>query len=68
MQKKTLVLLIALAGLPFSATAQTGSAAQSAEPFKVGTFGINGDETVGIVLRDQFVIDLEAANAAMEAT
>ncbi len=68
MQKKTLVLLIALAGLPFSAAAQTGSAAQSAEPFKVGTFGINGEETVGIVLRDQFVIDLEAANAAMEAT
>lgn len=68
MQKKTLVLLIALAGLPFTATAQTGSAAQSAEPFKVGTFGINGEETVGIVLRDQFVIDLEAANAAMQAT
>lgn len=68
MQKKTLVLLIALAGLPFSAAAKTGSAAQSAEPFKVGTFGINGEETVGIVLRDQFVIDLEAANAAMEAT
>lgn len=68
MKKTTLALLVALASLPVAVNAQTGSATQSAEPFKVGTFGIDGDETVGIVLRDEFVIDLEAANAAMQAT
>lgn len=49
------------------ALAQSGTATQSAEPFKVGTFGIDGEETVGIVLRDQFIIDLEEANEALEA-
>lgn len=68
MKKTTLALLVALASVPAAVNAQTGSATQSAEPFKVGTFGIDGDETVGIVLRDEFVIDLEAANAVMEAT
>ena len=38
----------------------------SVEPFKVGTFGINGTQTVGVVLRDALIIDLAAANAALE--
>ena len=37
----------------------------SAEPFKVGTFQINNRKTVGLVLRDQFIVDIAAANAAM---
>ena len=39
----------------------------SVEPFKVGTFGINGAQTVGVVLRDALIIDLAAANSALEA-
>ncbi len=63
------ILLTSLAIWPAALVAQSlGSAAQSAEPFKVGTFGINGRETVGIVLRDAFVVDLTAANQAMEAS
>ena len=38
----------------------------SVEPFKVGTFGIGGAPTVGIVLRDALIIDLAAANRALE--
>jgi 2-keto-4-pentenoate hydratase/2-oxohepta-3-ene-1,7-dioic acid hydratase in catechol pathway len=38
----------------------------SVEPFKVGTFGIDGAPTVGIVLRDAMIIDLAAANRALE--
>ena len=38
----------------------------SAEPFKVGTFEIGGAPRVGIVLRDSLVVDLEAANVALE--
>lgn len=37
-----------------------------AEPFKVGTFEIDGRAQVGIVLRDQIVVDLDAANLALE--
>ena len=38
----------------------------SAEPFKVGTFEIGGALTVGLVLRDALIIDLAAANTALE--
>jgi 2-keto-4-pentenoate hydratase/2-oxohepta-3-ene-1,7-dioic acid hydratase in catechol pathway len=36
------------------------------EPFKVGTFEVNGETTVGVVLRDSLIVDLDAANAALE--
>jgi hypothetical protein len=36
-----------------------------AEPFKVGTFAVSGRQFVGLVLRDQFIVDIAAANAAM---
>lgn len=36
------------------------------EPFKVGTFAIDGEPTVGLVLRDELVIAIDAANAAFE--
>ena len=41
-------------------------AMSSAEPFKVGTFEIGGAPTVGLVLRDALIIDLAAANTALE--
>ena len=37
-----------------------------AEPFKVGTFEIDGAAAVGIVLRDRLVVELDAANLAFE--
>ena len=37
-----------------------------AEPFKVGTFSIDGQPTVGLVLRDELVVDIAEANAAFE--
>jgi len=38
----------------------------SAEPFKVGTFEIDGAATVGVVLRDALIIDLATANTVLE--
>ena len=38
----------------------------SVEPFKVGTFEIDGAPTVGVVLRDALIIDVAAANTALE--
>jgi 2-keto-4-pentenoate hydratase/2-oxohepta-3-ene-1,7-dioic acid hydratase in catechol pathway len=40
--------------------------AVSAEPFKVGTFAIDNVPTVGLVLRDTLIVDIAAANAALE--
>jgi 2-keto-4-pentenoate hydratase/2-oxohepta-3-ene-1,7-dioic acid hydratase in catechol pathway len=42
------------------------SAQDIAEPFKVGTFEIEGAAEVGIVLRDSLIIELDAANTALE--
>jgi 2-keto-4-pentenoate hydratase/2-oxohepta-3-ene-1,7-dioic acid hydratase in catechol pathway len=65
------ILMAALAVVlasPLTALAQSGTAAKSAEPFKVGTFLIDKTQTTGLVLRDSFVVDLVEANAALEKT
>ena len=56
------VLLVVLAG----ATGLRAQALESAEPFKVGTFEIDGAATVALVLRDALIVDIGAANAALE--
>ena len=58
------VIRTALCALLF-ATSQ-GAAQEIAEPFKVGTFEIDGAPTVGIVLRDSLIIELDRANAELE--
>jgi 2-keto-4-pentenoate hydratase/2-oxohepta-3-ene-1,7-dioic acid hydratase in catechol pathway len=60
-----LTVLLVLAS-PVLCSAQVGPAAPSVEPFKVGTFEIRGVPHVGIVLRDSLVVDIEAANLALE--
>jgi 2-keto-4-pentenoate hydratase/2-oxohepta-3-ene-1,7-dioic acid hydratase in catechol pathway len=37
-----------------------------AEPFKLGTFEIDGEPALGIVLRDQIVVELHPANRELE--
>jgi 2-keto-4-pentenoate hydratase/2-oxohepta-3-ene-1,7-dioic acid hydratase in catechol pathway len=56
-------LLVALA-VPAGLRAQS---LESAEPFKVGTFQIDGEATVALVLRDALIVDIAAANTALEA-
>jgi 2-keto-4-pentenoate hydratase/2-oxohepta-3-ene-1,7-dioic acid hydratase in catechol pathway len=57
------MVALAVSAGPGFAVAQ---ATTSAEPFKVGTFEIRGVPTVGLVLRDQLIVELNAANAALE--
>ena len=60
----SLVVLIALASsAPLGAQ---NAAATPTEPFKLGTFEINGDRRVGIVLRDKLVVELNESNRALE--
>ena len=60
-----LCALLVLASQPLGA--QSGPATSSVEPFKLGTFDIQGLPQVGIVLRDRLVVDLRTANLALEA-
>ena len=59
-------ILLAGLAIPASALAQRASPTDVAEPFKVGTFEIEGVPRVGLVLRDALVVDIEAANRALE--
>jgi 2-keto-4-pentenoate hydratase/2-oxohepta-3-ene-1,7-dioic acid hydratase in catechol pathway len=65
--RKTMFLgMIAALVTALPAAAQTFRSPESIEPFKLGTFEIRGAPTVGIVLRDSVVVELDAANAALE--
>lgn len=48
------------------AGAQGDPSITSAEPFKLGTFEIGGEPRIGIVLRDSLVVELVAANRALQ--
>ncbi len=67
MQRITrLILALGMAVALVSPALINAQSMTSAEPFKVGTFEINGAPTVGIVLRDAMIIDLATANTALE--
>ena len=56
------LLLVILAG----AGALRAQSLESVEPFKVGTFEVDGVATVALVPRDSLIVDIAAANAALE--
>ena len=56
----TLLLLV----IPLPASAQ--GVPDVAEPFKVGTFEIGGAPTVSLVLRDRLIVEIDAANDALQ--
>lgn len=63
--RNTLILTAVFAlAIPTLCSAQ--AVPEVAEPFKVGTFEIHGAPQVGIVLRDQYIVELSAANEALE--
>ena len=58
---------VAIATVFFSSLQVAGSEhLEAAESFKVGTFEIEGEARVGIVLRDSLVVDLNPANSTLE--
>lgn len=69
MIRRNLVSLTLSAALALFSSAGSVYAqdAESVEPFKVGTFAIDDVPTVGLVMRDdQLIVELTAANRAME--
>ena len=61
----TFVALAAFS-IPALVSAQLGPGAVSAEPFKLVTFEVDGVQTIGIVLRDQLIVELDAANEELQ--
>jgi 2-keto-4-pentenoate hydratase/2-oxohepta-3-ene-1,7-dioic acid hydratase in catechol pathway len=59
------VALVAIS-VPAIVSAQFGPDAASAEPFKLGTFEVDGAQRIGIVLRDQLIVELDAANEELQ--
>jgi 2-keto-4-pentenoate hydratase/2-oxohepta-3-ene-1,7-dioic acid hydratase in catechol pathway len=54
------------ASLIVPALGQSTGALKSSQPFKLGTFLIDGRPTVGVVLADRWVVDLVAANRDLQ--
>jgi 2-keto-4-pentenoate hydratase/2-oxohepta-3-ene-1,7-dioic acid hydratase in catechol pathway len=64
---RLVLVLAAILVCPAAGRAQSGTADRSPEPFKLGTFAVGtAPPSVGIVLRDRFVVDLAQANATIE--
>lgn len=64
---KNFYFFVSIATVFFSSLQVVGSEhLEAAEAFKVGTFEIDGEARVGIVLRDSLVVDLNPANSALE--
>ena len=61
MRKILIVCVAGLLSVSPSLFAQSGSVSVS-EPFKLGTFDREGNEFLGLVLRDAYVVDLDRAN------
>lgn len=66
MRRALILASLLLVAAPGALLAQTGAAAASAEPFKLGTFEIDGEPRIGIVLQDSIIVDLDAANRVLE--
>jgi 2-keto-4-pentenoate hydratase/2-oxohepta-3-ene-1,7-dioic acid hydratase in catechol pathway len=64
MRKSILFTTVLALAMPLLGSAQMPM--EIAEPFKVGTFEIDGTAVVGVVLRDQLVVELDAANRELE--
>lgn len=65
---RRLAILVSVMALGASApiAAQTGADARSAQPFKLGTFDIDGEPRIGLVLDDTLIVELNAANRALQ--
>jgi len=64
--QNTARLLLAVVFFIFSTTIAAQTPEDILAPFKVGTFATDGEPWVGLVLRDSLIVELEAANAALE--
>lgn len=65
MQRTVFLFAVAILSWPVAGSAQL--ATSSVQPFKLGTFEIDGEARIGIVLGDELIVELDRANAALES-
>jgi 2,4-didehydro-3-deoxy-L-rhamnonate hydrolase len=65
--KKNFVVFFGLVLLLASTLTVAAQGIRATEPFKLGTFSNNGQQFVGIVLRDRFIVELNPANNELES-
>ncbi|HSF16523.1 MAG TPA: fumarylacetoacetate hydrolase family protein [Vicinamibacteria bacterium] len=63
---RNMAMTVLLMSLSSASSVLAQSQMESVEPFKLGTFQIDAGPTVGIVLQERYVIELNPANAALE--
>ena len=66
MKPNQVFLLLLVLVIPISCVEQSGPPQESVEAFKLGTFEVEGQHRLGIVLRDKSVVDLISANTALQ--
>jgi 2-keto-4-pentenoate hydratase/2-oxohepta-3-ene-1,7-dioic acid hydratase in catechol pathway len=66
MRSIAVLMALVIVGSPPLLSAQGNPTITSAEPFKLGTFEIGGEQRIGIVLRDELVVELAAANRTLQ--
>ena len=66
MKPNQVFLLLLVLVIPISCVEQSGPPQESVEAFKLGTFEVEGQHRLGIVLRDELVVDLISANTALQ--
>ena len=67
MRTPRLIVTVGLLTTLASPVPVLAQAMEAAEAFKVGTFEVDGTPQVGLVLRDRLIVNLEAANRALES-
>lgn len=63
---RKMIVLSVLSALTVTVAMSQELTLESAEPFKLGTFAIGGEPTIGLVLRDSLIVDIGEANADLE--
>jgi 2-keto-4-pentenoate hydratase/2-oxohepta-3-ene-1,7-dioic acid hydratase in catechol pathway len=66
MRSIAVLMALVIVGSPPLLSAQGNPSVTSTEPFKLGTFEIGGEPRLGIVLRDELVVELAAANRLLQ--
>jgi 2-keto-4-pentenoate hydratase/2-oxohepta-3-ene-1,7-dioic acid hydratase in catechol pathway len=66
MRRIVICIALVVVAMPVFSFAQGTSSITSAEPFKLGTFEIEGEPRIGLVLQDKLVVELNAANRSLE--
>lgn len=65
-RSKRLIVIFLFTALPTSMAYSQQTTLESAEPFKLGTFAIGREPTIGLVLRDSLIVAIGEANRDLE--